>query len=79
MIRFVQALTFLKAPTKALTYVGSHSLLLMCVHAIEDSNFSFWLDMNPTIAVFLRIAVDVLVMAVLNAIFTLVRNRRKEG
>ena len=70
VIRFIQALMFLKKPSDILSCFGRHSLLLMCIHAVEDSTFSFWMKLSsPAVGVFARLAADILIMIILSFLF----------
>ena len=79
VIRFIQAVTFLKKPTALLTRLGRNSLWLMCIHAVEDSVFSFWMNMNPTLAVALRLSADVILLLLLTQVGSLIGKKRMEN
>ena len=64
-MRFIQSLSFLKQPSGALRWLGQHSLMLMCIHAFEDSSFSFWLRMAPSLGVLTRLLADILVLVII--------------
>ena len=65
VIRFVQALCFPEKLCRCLCWLGRHSLILMCVHAAEDSFTKLWTALPPFAAVCARIIVDAAVTAVL--------------
>ena len=77
VIRFMEAISFLPQPTKILCWIGQHSLLLMCIHAIEDSLFSFWKNLPVNTAVFGRLACNLLIMAVLAVCFDTIRKQKE--
>ncbi|MBR3202049.1 MAG: hypothetical protein IKF60_00510, partial [Solobacterium sp.] len=62
VIRFMEAFCFLSKPASILEWVGRHSLVLMCIHAIEDSLFQFWKTMPVNTAVFGRLACNLVIM-----------------
>ena len=67
VIRLVQALCYPEKLKKALCWLGTHSLILMCVHSAEDSLFAFWKSLPPFPAVCARIAVDLVIAGILAA------------
>ena len=76
VISFCQSLTGFDRLKRALMTIGQASLMIMCVHAVEDRVFSFWSRGNTALMCFGRIAFDVCLGLLIT--FLLSRIRKKE-
>ncbi len=77
VIRFVQAFCYLDKLRGILCLLGTNSLILMCVHAAEDTLFSFWTRFPPFAGVAIRLAADFLVTAVIVKLIRLGKDRKQ--
>ncbi|MBR2793722.1 MAG: acyltransferase [Solobacterium sp.] len=76
VIWFSQSLSGAKPLKKSLCTVGKASLMIMCVHAVEDRVFSFWTRYDPALMCLARIAVDVTLGLVLYALISKLKNKK---
>ncbi len=74
-IRFIQALCYPEKLKGALCWLGTHSLILMCVHAAEDSITQLWFTLPPFAAVCARLAADILAAFVLIKVIDLLKGK----
>ena len=74
-IRFIQALCYPEKLRGALCWLGRHSLILMCVHAAEDSITKIWLTLPPFAAVCARLAADIAAAFILIKLIELLKGK----
>lgn len=76
-LEFSKLLCFTKGLNNILRYLGEHSLLLMCIHSIDNYWINYFINYNMILFNIIRISIDITILLIIVLLIKKVKKYKK--